>query len=105
MEILLAVAVATVAVAGWFTSTTFRTRIRENAVCNGSGVPSAAARPSTAERPPGETGSPGKATLHERPPIRKECRGVGFVVGYDAGVPRVMAGQLRYNQPQASLAW
>lgn len=31
MEILLAVAVATVAVAGWFTSTTFRTRIRENA--------------------------------------------------------------------------
>ncbi|HLX51705.1 MAG TPA: hypothetical protein VKS82_25540 [Streptosporangiaceae bacterium] len=31
MEILLAVAVATVAVAGWFTSTTFRTKIRENA--------------------------------------------------------------------------
>jgi hypothetical protein len=31
MEILLAVAVATVAVASWFTSTTFRTRIRENA--------------------------------------------------------------------------
>ncbi|HEY2578244.1 MAG TPA: hypothetical protein VGI74_18220 [Streptosporangiaceae bacterium] len=31
MEILLAVAVATVAVAGWFTSTTFRTRIRESA--------------------------------------------------------------------------
>jgi hypothetical protein len=30
MEILLAVAVATVAVAGWFTSTTFRTKIREN---------------------------------------------------------------------------